>query len=148
MKVKELISILSRAEKVLKLYENKTVDEMIDDIYLKLCTTNIEDKSLAKSNNTNKKKTVSNIITEEDIYKKIIDEIKDKEKQEIIKHIQKFKKDDFIHIAKLLDLKLNKSSKKDIMIESIAGYFSFINLKQKINEREEEELEKFINSNI
>ncbi|MBU3110169.1 hypothetical protein [Clostridium lacusfryxellense] len=151
MKVKELISIFSRAEKVLKLYENKTVDEMIDDIYLRLCTTNIEDKYLETSNNNNnnnnKKKTVSNIIMDQNIYKKIIDEIKDKEKREIIDHIQELKKDELIHLAKSLDLKLNKSSKKGIMIESIASYFSSINLNQKVSERNEEELQKFINSN-
>lgn len=147
MKVKELISILFKAEKVLKLYENKTVDEMIDDIYVRLCTTNIEEKSLKTYKNTNKKKTVSNIITNQNIYKKIVDEIKDKEKREIIDHIQELKKDELMHIAKLLDLKLNKSSKKGIMIESIASYFSFINLNQKVSERNEEELQKFINSN-
>lgn len=147
MKVKELINTLSRAEKVLKLYENKTVNEMIDDIYLRLCTTNNEDKSLKTSNNTNKKRTVSNIIMDPNIYQKIVDEIKDKEKQEIVDHIQELKKNDLIHIAKLLDLKLNKSSKKGIMIESIAGYFSFINLNQKVSERNEEELQKFLNSN-
>ncbi len=145
MKVKELISILSRAEKVLKSYENKTVDEMIDDIYLKLSTTNIEDKSLKKSN---KKDTISNITTDENSYKKIIDKIKNKEKQEIIEYMKKFKKDDLIQIAKLLNIKLNKSSRKDSMIEGIASYFSFINLKQKVSEREDEELEKFVNSNI
>jgi len=147
MKVKELINILSTAEKVLKLYENKTVDEMINDIYLRLCTTNLEDKSLEISNNTNKKKTVSNIIIDQNKYIKIVDEVKDIEKREIIDHIQELKKDELMHIAKLLDLKINKSSKKGIMIESIASYFSFINLNQKVSERNEEELHKFINSN-
>jgi len=131
MKVKELISILTRTEKILKLYENKTVDEMVDDIYLRLATTDVEDKYLKTSNNTNKKKTVSNIIMDQNIYKKIVDEIKDKEKREIIDRIQELKKDELMHIAKLLDLKINKSSKKGIIIESIASYFSFINLNQK-----------------
>lgn len=146
MKVKELLNIFSRAEKVLKLYENKTVDEMIDDVYLKLCNKNVKDNPLERANN--KKNKASNIITEENSYKKIIDKIKYKEKQEIIKYMQKFKKDDLMEIGKLLEIKINKSSRKDIIIEGIASYFSFINLKQKVSEREDEELEKFINSNI
>lgn len=146
MKVKELISIFSRAEKILKLYGNETVDEMLEDIYLKLVTINIKDKSLTRVNNSNKK-TVSNSIAQESLYKKVIDEIKNKEKQEIIRRIQKLKKDDLMNIGKLINLKLNKSSRKDIMVESIAGYFSFINLNQKVNERDEGELQKFLNLN-
>lgn len=147
MKVKELINILSRTEKVLKLYEDKTVDEMIEDIYLKLHSTNVENKLLSKSNNTKNEMSASNATMDEVSYKKIIDEIKDKEKQEIVAYMKKLKKDDFMHIAKLLNIKINKSSKKDIMIESIASYFSFINLNQKVNERDNEKLQKFLNLN-
>ncbi|KGN00088.1 hypothetical protein Z969_10140 [Clostridium novyi A str. 4570] len=117
MKVEELINILCKTEKIMKLYKKSTVNEMLDDIYEKVSVRNTKDKI--------HKKPTENI--DKQYYEKIINRIKGKRKDEIVKSLQRLRKKDILTIANLIDLKVDSSSTKKSLSEVIASHFIFIN---------------------
>ena len=117
MKVEELINILCKTEKIMKLYKKSTVNEMLDDIYEKVSVRNTKDEI--------HKKPTENI--DKQYYEKIINRIKGKRKDEIVKSLQRLRKKDILTIASLIDLKVDSSSTKKSLSEVIASHFIFIN---------------------
>ncbi len=117
MKVEELINILCKTEKIMKLYKKSTVNEMLDDIYEKVSVRNTKDEI--------HKKPTENI--DKQYYEKIINRIKGKRKDEIVKSLQRLRKKDILTIANLIDLKVDSSSTKKSLSEVIASHFIFIN---------------------
>lgn len=121
MKINNFLSVSGKALRILKLYENSnlSLDEVLEDIYQKLKVSGFAQAQ---------KEPID--------ISKVINEIRNLEKDEIIKLLSGYKKSGLIEIAEGIGLKVSKGQKSDIILETIANYFSFKNISDNMPNRD------------
>ncbi|GMB08101.1 hypothetical protein [Thermolongibacillus altinsuensis] len=115
MNVKTLIHVLEKALVILKHYEHCTVDEMLNDISVKI---------LSDQNKPIKNKKTPNDAD----YSNAIKKMKDMNKAEASQFLSSFKKEELLRMGTQMNIKLQKKDTKKILIESIITHCSFAEL--------------------
>lgn len=118
MKVKHVILQLEKTLDILRCYETWKIEDMLDDI-----------KTKVSNDKTAQIKPVKKPALEKDIDVPFND-MKNMTREALTTFLKRYKKIDLIKIGSQLGLKLTMNSNKPILIESIANYFSYININQ------------------
>ncbi len=124
MKVKQVRKMLSKVVQILEVYENYTLDDMLDDIISKVVTNNeIKEQSKVKEKlnadfNSIKEKILRSNSTEE-----------------VVEELIKLDKNTLINFGKFVEVRVDKSDSKFSIARVIAGHINFSNLNEQISQR-------------
>lgn len=121
MKVKKLLDILNNVKSILEVYENQTVEQMLNDIY---------SKTAGGVSPGSRPDNVDDFDPEV-----IVSRLPNMKKEEIVQVLKHFTKNQLQKIAGHIDIKMNSSEKKDRMIAIIANYYGYIELNRKMANR-------------
>ncbi|MCB2339954.1 hypothetical protein [Clostridium estertheticum] len=124
MKVNNIIGYLGQIKKIFDIYEDKTLEYMLSDIYSKVA---INENTYIKYNKNKQKVCIEEIIQE--IKKNNMN------KDEVVEFIRDLKKNELLLLGEQSKLKINKSDNKELIVEIIANHFGFIELDNQIANR-------------
>ncbi|MDT8903253.1 hypothetical protein [Anaeroselena agilis] len=123
MKIKQIILLAEKILEILKLYENSTFKEMLDDIHGRLLDKN---EKIGKE--------TRHFEMDEVLY--AISNMSSRD--EIITYLNAYNKTDLTTLSKFANLKVRKEETKGTIIDTIANHYSFIALHDKMANRNKE----------
>lgn len=119
MRVKDLRQNLLRLDRILELYEGQLVDEMLDDIYMKVSGAAVPPAPKPRQGDDFDPVEAAGCLPE-------------MKREEMSQYLHGFKKNQLIQIGKAINVKLSSKDNKEQLVGMIISRYDFIELNKQI----------------